>query len=145
MDTTMAQALAAKSAQLIEFTSIFQSQYGKDYRMKPGSPDEAWQLQQAIFDLQGEIAQILDIYALENPLRRVSPWWKFQDVMDNGIATQIAQEVFHLIACCAAQGVSQRTEPSPVIVCSQRTIAGFLHPSTLLIAQSHLEHTPIAS
>ncbi len=145
MNTTMAQVLATKAAQLIELTSIFQSQYGKDYRMKPGSPDEAWTLQQAIFDLQAEIGHSLDMYALENPLKRVTPWWKFQDVMDNGIATQIAQEVFHLIACCAAQGVSQRTEPSPVIVCSQRTIAGFLHPSTLLIAQSNLEKTPIAS
>jgi len=145
MNTAMAQMLATKTAQLIELTSIFQSQYGKDYRMKPGSPDEAWQLQQAIFDLQSEIGQTLDIYALENPLQRMTAWWKFQDVMDNGVATQIAQEVFHLIACCATQGVSQRTEPSPVIICSQRTIAGLLHPSSLLIAQSILEKTPIAS
>ena len=145
MNTAMAHQLAVKAARLIELTSIFQSQYGKDYRMKPGSPESAWELQQAIFDLQGTMAGLLDPYALENPLRRVTPWWKYQDVMDTGMATQVAQEAFHLIACCASQEVSTRGEPSPVIICSQRTIAGLLHPSSLLIAQSELEKAAIAS
>jgi hypothetical protein len=145
MNTSMAHELAVKSAQLIELTSIFQSQYGKDYRMKPGSPEAAWEVQQAIFDLQGTLARLLDPYALENPLRRMTPWWKHQDVMDTGVATQIAQEVFHLIACCASQEYSTRGEPSPVIICSQRTIAGLLHSSSLLIALSDLEKARIAS
>lgn len=113
--------------------------------MKPGSPEQAWQLQQAIFDQQSAIGRLLDPFALENPLQRMSPWWKFQDVMDTALATQIAQEAFHLIACCASSEATMRAEPSPVIICSQRTIAGFLHPSTLLIAQSELESVPIAS
>ena len=38
MNTTSARLLAAKVAELIETASIFQSCYGKDYCMKPGSP-----------------------------------------------------------------------------------------------------------
>ncbi len=136
MDTTTARLIAATAGDLIVLTSTFDSRYGKNYRMKPGSPEDAWQLQQAIFDQQAALGRLLDPFALENPLQRVTAWWKFQDVMDTSIATQVAAEAFHLIACCASAEATARTEPSPVIICSQRTIAGFLHPSTLMIAQA---------
>ena len=136
MNVSTARLIAASAGELIILTSTFDSRYGKNYRMKPGSPDDAWQLQQAIFDQQAALARLLDPFALENPLQRVTAWWKFQDVLDTGIAAQIAAEAFHLIACCASAEATARPSPSPVIICSQRTIAGFLHPSTLLIAQA---------
>ncbi len=40
MNTVMARHIAAQIAELIELSSIFQTRYGKDYRMKPGSPAE---------------------------------------------------------------------------------------------------------
>src|SRR5690349_5297771 len=114
MNTSTARLIAATAGDLIVLTSTFDSRYGKNYRMKPGSPDDAWQLQQAIFDQQTTLARLLDPLALENPLQRMTPWWKFQDVMDTSMATQIAAEAFHLIACCASAEATARTEPSPV-------------------------------
>ena len=139
MNTTTARLIATRIAELIEFTSIFQTRYGKDYEMKPGSPAEAWRLYQAIFDQQTSIAALLDVASLEIPVYRLPMWWKRQETIDNAIITQMAQEAFHLIACCASYEANPDHQPSPVILCSQRVIAGALHPSTLLLALNSLQ------
>jgi len=135
MNTTTARQLSAKIAELIELASIFQARYGKQYRIKPGSPTEAWELHQAIFDQQAVIAQMLDDAALESPLRRCAPWWKWQDTVDTGTVSLIAAEVCHLIACCASFEAEPRAAASPVIETSQAAIAGMLHPSAVMVAQ----------
>jgi hypothetical protein len=145
MDTSTARQITDKAAELIELTSAFQSRYGKHYRMKPGTPDDIWQFERMIFNQQSALARLLDPDALRNPLHRFPNWWKLHDVLDDGMATQIALEALHLIACCASYAANAPDKPSPAILCSQRVIAGLLHPSCLLIAQSDLEAAEKAS
>jgi len=135
MNTVTARQLSAKIAELIEFASIFQVRYGKQYRMKPGSPAEAWDLHRIINDQQVAIARLLDPAALENPLRRCTPWWKWQETIDTGVVYQIAIEANHLIACCASFEAEPLAEASPAVAASQSAIAGMLHPSAVLVAQ----------
>ena len=138
MNTAIARLLAAKVAELIEMASIFQSCYGKDYRMKPGSPTQAWDLYQTILNQQTAIARLLDIDALENPSQRLPQWWKWQETMDTGMVAQMAQEAYHLIACCASFEANPTANSSPVIGCSQRVFAGMLHPSTCMVAMGEM-------
>jgi hypothetical protein len=142
MNTTHARLLAVKVAELIEMASIFQSCYGKDYRMKPGSPPQAWDLYQAMLSQQTAIAQLLDTDALQDAAQRMPQWWKWQESIDTGVITQMAQETYHLIACCASFEANPTGNNSPVIGSSQRVIAGMLHPSTRMVA---METMPRAS
>lgn len=135
MNTAIARAAAAHIAELIEFASIFQARYGKQYRMKPGSPAEAWNIYNAILDKQVTIASLLDYPALESPLKRCPPWWKYQDAIDIGTASMMANEASHLIAACAWFEAEPIGEPSPVILSAQQVIAGLLQPNTLMLAQ----------
>ena len=135
MNTVSARQLMAENAQLIEYASIFQARYGKQYRLKPGSPSEAWDLHQAIFDRQVAIAHLLDTAAIETPMQRCTPWWKWQDVIDTSVACTMAAEASHLIACCASFEAEPRAASSPAVSASQAVIAGMLHPSALLVAQ----------
>jgi hypothetical protein len=134
MNTARARLLAAKVAELIETTSIFQSCYGKNYRMKPGSPTQAWDLYHAMLNQQTTIAQLLDMDVLDDSAQRLPQWWKWQESIDTGIVAQIAQEAYHLIACCASFEANPTAKTSPVIASSQRVIAGLLHPSTRMVA-----------
>lgn len=145
MNTANARQIAAKIAELIEFASIFQARYGKQYRMKPGSPAEAWDMHQAIFDQQVAIAHLLDPDALETPLTRASQWWKWQDAIDTGSACMMSAEASHLIACCASFEAAPRAATSPVVSTSQAAIAGMLHPSAVLVAQGEPGYTRRAS
>lgn len=142
MNTALARHLAAKVAELIETASIFQSYYGKDYHMKPGSPAEAWELYQRMINQQTAIARLLDVDALEDAAQRIPQWWKWQENIDTGMVAQMAQEAYHLIACCASFEANPTVNSSPVIGCSQRVIAGMLHPSTRMVAMGTM---PIAS
>ena len=106
--------------------------------MKPGSPTQAWDLYQSILNQQTAIAQLLDLDALEDSSQRQPQWWKWQESIDTGIVTQIAQETYHLIACCASFEANPTGNNSPVIGCSQRVIAGMLHPSTRMVAMGEI-------
>jgi hypothetical protein len=136
MNTALARHLAAKVAELIEIASIFQSCYGKDYRIKPGSPAQAWDLYQSMINQQTAIAGLLDLDALEDPAQRLPQWWKWQEMMDTGMVAQMAQEAYHLIACCASFEANPSGTHSPIISSSQRVIAGMLHPSTRMVAMA---------
>ena len=138
MNTAFARLLAAKVAELMETASIFQSCYGKDYRMKPGSPTQAWDLYQTMLNQQTAIAQLLDVAALEDAALRLPQWWKWQESIDTGVIAQMAQEAYHLIACCASFEANPTANSSPVIGCSQRVIAGMLHPSTRMVAMGEM-------
>lgn len=105
--------------------------------MKPGSPTQAWDLYQSILNQQTAIAQLLDSDALEDSAQR-QQWWKWQESIDTSIVTQIAQEAYHLIACCASFEANPAGSNSPVIGCSQRVIAGMLHPSTRMVAMGEM-------
>lgn len=145
MKTSTARELVGKIAELIEFTSAFQCHYGKDYCMKPGSPDEAWEMHQMIFNQQVAIASLLDNDALDNPARTLPTWWKLRETLDSSSAIQISQEACHLIACCACYEANPVSEPSPAIRSSQSVIAGMLHPSAVLVALDGLGQIQKAS
>jgi hypothetical protein len=145
MNTVAARTVAAHVAELIEFASIFQARYGKQYRMKPGSPAEAWNIYNAILDKQVTIASLLDYPALENPLQRCPQWWKYQDCIDIGTASMMATEVSHLIAACAWFEAEPIGEPSPVILSAQQVIAGMLQPNTIMLAQEGQTSLRLAS
>jgi hypothetical protein len=145
MNTDTAHQLMVEVSHLIQLTSAFQAAYGKGYIIKPGSPAEAWGLHQAIFNQQAVVARLLDIESLENPLQSCAQWWKRQDVIDLGIVTMLAQEVVHLIACCAAFETQPRTVASPAIETSQGVIAGMLHPSSVLVALADIQAVQRAS
>jgi len=138
MNTATARLIVSKIAELIELSSIFQTRYGRGYRMKPGSPESAWALHQAIFDQQREIAILLDLDVLENPSQAVTAWWKWQETMDSGIAGALAQEACHLIACCASFEANPMGTCSLAAVAAQRAIASRLHPSSRMIAMQEL-------
>ena len=106
--------------------------------MKPGSPTQAWDLYQAMLNQQTAIAQLLDKDALEDNMQRTPQWWKWQESIDTGVVAQLAQEAYHLIACCASNEANPMAHTSPVIGCSQRVIAGMLHPSTRMVAMSEM-------
>jgi hypothetical protein len=145
MNTITARRIAAQIAELVELASIFQARYGKDYRLKPGSPADAWDMHRAIFDKQSDIARLLDIEALEQPLKRLPDWWKYRDTVDTGMATQLSQAAAHLIACCAAFEASPRADSSPVVATSQSVIAGMLHPSAVLVGMDGTGRVQMAS
>jgi len=138
MKTANARLVATKVAELIETASIFQSCYGKDYRMKPGSPTQAWDLYQTMLNQQTAIAGLLDVDAVEDAAQRLPQWWKWQETIDTGMVAQMAQEAYHLIACCASFEANPGANSSPVIACSQRVIAGMLHPSTRMVAMGEM-------
>ena len=106
--------------------------------MKPGSPTQAWDLYQAMLNQQTAIAALLDVDALEDAGQRLPQWWKWQESIDTGMVAQMAQEAYHLIACCASFEANPNNNSSPVIACSQRVIAGMLHPSTRMVAMGEM-------
>ena len=106
--------------------------------MKPGSPTQAWDLYQTMLNQQTAIAGLLDVDALEDVAQRLPQWWKWQESIDTGVIAQMAQEAYHLIACCASSEASPAANASPVIACSQRVIAGMLHPTTRMVAMGEM-------
>lgn len=127
MNTTTALQIAAKAAELTELSTTFQAKYGKRYHFAPDSPAEATDLYQAICSKQAEIAALLDPMALDNPMKRASEWWRWQQVMDIATAGELAREANHLIASCAYCEASVN-EDSPAVLVAQQAIAGMLHP-----------------
>jgi hypothetical protein len=135
MDTGLARQIALAIADLMQPVSIFQSCFGKDYRLKPGSPTQVWELHQAIKEQQVLIASLLDASALESPIQRLPQWWKYQEMPDVGTVTAMMQEACHLIAACSCHEANPQTAQSPVLATAQRVLAGMLHPATLMMAQ----------
>ncbi len=138
MNTANARHIVMKIAELIELTSIFQTRYGRGYHLKPGGPQDAWALHQAIFDQQRDIALLLDLDVLENPSQVISTWWKWQETLDSGVAALLAQEACHLIACCASFEANPMGTCSLAVIAAQRAIASGLHPSSRMIAMQEL-------
>lgn len=129
MNTTTALQLAAKVAELTQLCTIFQAKFGRRYMITPDSPAEAYELHRAICQKQGEMAALLDPDTLLNPMRKAAEWWRWQGTMDMATAAELAQEINHLIACCAYFEASPcESGQSPTITAAQEAIAGTLHP-----------------
>ncbi len=134
MNVKNAHEIVVLAARLIEQTAMFQTCFGRDYILKPGSPSEAWALYESVAYTQAEIARLLDPETTDNPHHRHGEWWQRRDMMDVAVAQQLMIEAGHLLACCATHVANQPpTDFSYVIICSQMAIAGMLHPSSVQI------------
>lgn len=140
MNTATARKIIMETAELLALCSRFQALYGKDYRMKPGSPEDAWDLYQAIFDQQRMIAEMLDTDALERPLKRWGEWWNRQETIDIALVSELAKEASHLIACCAYNEADPQRYADNVgmVRTSQGVIAGLLHPAARQVALANV-------
>jgi hypothetical protein len=144
MKTAMACEILNEAARLLELTATFQARYGKQYRLKAGSPQEAWTLYDDISEMQTRVAALLDPQALEDSNSRYGHWWERMDVMDVNTAQMLVEEVGALISCCAYSDVkSPETSLTYMVLSKQSTIAGFLHPSSRMIAAGEREQSHV--
>lgn len=143
MNTTQARTLLAEAAHLIELTATFQAAYGKDYHLKPGSPEDAWTLHDQIYELECRIASLLDEQALEHAYPPHGEWWERYDVMPTAIARELLASIGHLITCCA-RASTDNAEWSYAMQTVQQRIAGMLRPASHQVAlNNQLEATAI--
>lgn len=138
MNTRTAIVIAASVAELTDLASRFQAHYGKPAALTADTPPEVHRLYRAIFDKQRAIAQLLDAEALFAPTPRW-PWWNHQAAIDPAAVSELAQEVNHLITCCAYFEVDPHSDLLPAIRSSQAAIAGMLQPGarTAAFRQRH--------
>lgn len=137
MDVVTAREVMAETARLIEYSAAFQAAYGRFYTLKPGSPPDAWARYNGIMDSQTRIARLLNVTPGTQTPHRCGEWWKREDVIDTGVLRELAAEASNLLISCAFfEGAATHDRDwSYVVELSQRSIAGMLHPSTLLMAQ----------
>jgi len=129
MDTAKARQIATEAIMLVELVGQFQSTFGREYRMRPGSPELAWNLDKQIQGQQVAIAKLLDIDALEHAFTRYGYWWERCDVIDDYITAEIAAESIRLLSACSHfAGNLDGVEWSPAIQVIQRSISGMLPP-----------------
>lgn len=134
MDIKKAHEVVSLAAHLVELTATFQTRFGRDYSLKPGSSSEAWTLYENVAYTQAEIARLLDAEATDSPHHRYGEWWLRRDVMDLGLTQQLLAEAGHLLACCATHDANQQpADFSYGVISSQMAIAGMLHPSSIQI------------
>jgi hypothetical protein len=132
MNIAIARRVVAETTLLTELVATFQAHYGKNYRLKAGSPAEAWTLHRQILDQQRAIAGLLDADIIEQPVYKHIRWWQQQDAMDTGVTQELFFEAHQLVARCAYTEASAHDPcKSPGIACSQAIIAGMLHPNAL--------------
>lgn len=134
MNTQIATLLAADIAKLVGLSAEFQARFGQHYALRPGSDRAAWDLFNAITAQQTVIAGRLDQDALERPHLTIGKWWERFDVPDFAVTKHLMDTVTQLISACAYDASSDGAQ-SHNTVCSQRVIAGLLHPSAVQIAQ----------
>lgn len=145
MNVTIAQQVLCEAGRLVALTAVYQSRYGKDYRLKATSPENAWRLHRQIFDAQRSIARLLDAPARDNPRPRYGQWWDRLDVPDTSLAHEVVSQASHLVMACAYQEADADSE-SQSVLSLQRAIAGTLHPSSLhLAAEAEAEQIRSAS
>jgi hypothetical protein len=146
MNTNTVRQLIDEIANLAERVATFQARYGRNYTLKPGSPEEAWDLYNAIQDGQSIIAGMLEDDPRQNPHYRYGRWWERHEVLDTGVAQDLLAEAGHLLAHCAyASADADRTDYHYVMYTSQCNIAGMLHPVALQIAASGVTPTRYVS
>lgn len=132
MNIAIARRVVEETTALTELAAVFQARYGKTYRLKPGSPDEAWTLYNRILDQQRAIAGLLDSDVIEQPIYKHIRWWQQQDAMDTSVTQDLFSEAHQLLARCAyTEACAHDPRQSPGIACSQAVIAGMLHPHAL--------------
>jgi hypothetical protein len=134
MNTQIATLLAADIAKLVGLSAEFQARFGQHYTLRPGSDRAAWDLFNAITAQQTVIAGRLDQDALDRPHLTIGKWWERFDVPDFAVTKHLMDTVTQLISACAYDAISDGVQ-SHNTVCSQRVIAGLLHPSAVQIAQ----------
>jgi len=124
---------------LLEMTAMFQSAYGKGYRVGAGDSKDIWALYDDICAAQTAIARLLDPQVLEEPQSLYGAWWEKADVPALNLAHALVGQAGHLIAACAYADVQRSPVKQPhALLATQRVIAGMLQPASLLLAQDGL-------
>lgn len=144
MNTDTAKTILHNAGTLMELTATFEARYHKTYVMRPGSPEDAWKLHEAIQNTQIAIGRLLTLTALETPIMAHGVWWERQDVMDTSIAGAIIAQAGRLIAC-SAYHVEEDTDWSYASLNIQRSIAGLLAHTARMVAMDDIEHQAVAS
>lgn len=144
MNKESAIRLSSHVAKLIGLSATYEAINGRRSVVKPGSSSEIWNLYDDIQSLQVEIARHLDIKALSFPNEHHLRWWDHQDVLDVIIANEIMQLVNQLIIAYAYDETSNASKSNHLILCTQKRIAGLLHPATRMIALDYLSQEQIA-
>lgn len=145
MNKESAIHLSNHVAKLIGLCATYEAVNGRRSAVKPGSAAEIWNLYEAIQNLQVEIACYLDVDALNAPNEHHLHWWSHQDVMDIVVVNEIMQRVNQLIVAYAYEETNMTAHNSNhLILCTQKRIAGLLHPATRMIALDHLSQEKIA-
>lgn len=139
MNSATVHTLVNQMGELIHLCAAFQAEYGRGYRLKPGSDQRAWALYDCILRQQVAIAETLDVEALNKPRQIINKWWERMDIPDLSGVTELMGEVSRLIATCAyVEADHSSTDWSYALFCSQTVIAGALHPSAIQIALGNL-------
>ncbi|MBL8118981.1 MAG: hypothetical protein J0L63_00325 [Anaerolineae bacterium] len=128
MDTQTAITISHRVSELTQLVTGYQAQYGRYYKISADTPLTAVALQQAIFNKQVEVAELLDSDVRTKPGKRWLEWWRWQETLDIATCSELARESNHLIACCAYHDAQPEGQSSFAIHASQVTIAGMLHP-----------------
>jgi hypothetical protein len=135
MNCSTAQEILVHAGELLKCTAVFQTQYGRRFRLDHSSPREAWEQYENILQLQSNIASLLDPRAINDPFSRFGRWWENQSVMDVAIAKHLMEAVAQLIVYC---GSSDCLDDSRIVINAQCTIAGMLDPQALKIREEQL-------
>lgn len=124
----------------MELAATFEARYHKYYALRPGSPQDAWDLHDAIQNTQIAIARLLHPDALEAPQMPHGPWWERQDVIDTAATGEIIAQAGRLVACCTYHAVKDaNTDWSYAALNIQRNIAGLLPHTARMVALDDIE------
>jgi hypothetical protein len=132
MNLTTVHQLLNTVSQLAEMSAYFSAKYGRNYRLKAGSPAEAWKLYHDAAHLQRILCGLLNADALDHA-SETQTWWHTHDMIDTNITAELFSEAHQLlvrVTYCAATSTDQNEcFNAPGILAVQKQIAGMLHPS----------------
>ena len=135
MNVENVTTMMSQASHLLTLSATYQARYGRNAKLKAGSPQDAWDLYDQTLYGQSIIARMLHESALESPYYKVRKWWEAQDVIDVGVARLLVQEVSHLLASVAYhEATADPKKLSHSVQSAQYIIAGMLHPSSILVA-----------
>lgn len=145
MNLDKARTILNETTRLVELTATFQARYGKDYVMRVGTPQDAWDLHENILDSQAIIANLIEPEIKANPHFRYGKWWERTQVMTNCTAQQLMTEACRLMSVVAhfeTKNQEGKSTWSHAVTTTQSAIAGMLHPSSLeIVTNPEMDHS----
>ncbi|QPC84197.1 hypothetical protein G4Y79_07440 [Phototrophicus methaneseepsis] len=134
MSIVQARQIAINVVHLAELAARFQAKYGRNYVVKPDSPQDAVSLYEEILSQQALIAGMLSPEALDVAYHRFGNWWSRHDVIDSAIVNELVMDACNLVS---RAGYIEETNPRETqsLLPIQKSIAGMLHPNAREMAR----------